>query len=62
LLRGHEYKRKTPPCDVEIAVGAFTHLTSSLPKAPVSIEFFASQCDHLRAALAGGPIRRSFDE
>ena len=40
------------PCHVEIAAGAFHAFDFIVPDAPVSLTFFASQCDHLRAALA----------
>ncbi len=49
-------------CHIEIAVGAFHTFDLIVPNAPVSLTFFASQCDHLRAALADGPTSRSFEE
>jgi acetyl esterase/lipase len=38
-------------CHQEIAVGAFHTFDLLIPNAPISLEFFASQCRHLRAAL-----------
>ena len=40
----------TPSHD-EVAVGAFHTFDLIAPKAPISRAFFASQCDHLRAAI-----------
>jgi hypothetical protein len=36
----------------EIAAGAFRVFDQLAPNAPISLAFFASQCAHLRAALA----------
>jgi hypothetical protein len=47
------------PCHVEIAVGAFHTFDLIVPDAPVSLTFFASQCDQLRAALADGQKARN---
>ena len=40
------------PVHEEIVPGAFHAFDQIADKAPVSVNFFASQCDHLRAALA----------
>ncbi len=40
------------PVHQEIVPGAFHAFDQIVEKAPVSAKFFASQCDHLRAALA----------
>lgn len=52
LEYGRRLNEAGTPCHVEIAVGAFHAFDLIAPKAPVSLTFFASQCDHLRAALA----------
>lgn len=49
---GRRLNEAGTPCHVEIAVGAFHAFDSIVPDAPVSLTFFASQCDRLRAALA----------
>jgi hypothetical protein len=36
----------------EIVPGAFHAVDQIADKAPISVKFFASQCDHLRDALA----------
>ncbi len=55
---GRRLNEAGTPCHVEIAVGAFHTFDLIVPDAPVSLTFFASQCDQLRAALAGGPKAR----
>jgi acetyl esterase/lipase len=40
------------PVHEEIAPGAFHAFDQIVAKAPISVNFFASQCDHLRAALS----------
>jgi acetyl esterase/lipase len=40
------------PVHEEIAPGAFHAFDQIADKAPISVKFFASQCDHLRDALA----------
>jgi acetyl esterase/lipase len=40
------------PVHEEIAQGAFHAFDQVADKAPISVKFFASQCDHLRGALA----------
>jgi acetyl esterase/lipase len=52
---GRRLNEAGTPCHVEVAVGAFHMFDFIVPGAPVSLTFFASQCDHLRAALADGP-------
>jgi acetyl esterase/lipase len=52
---GRRLNEAGTPCHVEIAVGAFHSFDLIVPDAPVSLTFFASQCDQLRAALADGP-------
>jgi acetyl esterase/lipase len=51
-----EYGRRLREADVpvheEIVPGAFHAFDQIADKAPISLNFFASQCDHLRAALA----------
>jgi len=42
------------PSHAEVAIGAFHTFDQWAPKAPISRVFFASQCDHLRAALVDG--------
>ncbi len=39
------------PCHQKIAVGAFHTFDVLIPNAPISLEFFASQCRYLRAAF-----------
>jgi acetyl esterase/lipase len=55
---GRRLNEAGTPCHVEIAVGAFHSFDLIVPDAPVSLTFFASQCDQLRAALADGPKAR----
>lgn len=43
------------PVHEEIAQGAFHGFDQIADKAPVSVRFFTSQCDHLRDALAAEP-------
>jgi len=40
------------PVHEEIVPGAFHAFDQIVDKAPVSVKFFASQCNHLRDALA----------
>ena len=49
---GRRLNEAGTPCHVEIAAGAFHSFDLIVPDAPVSLTFFASQCDQLRAALA----------
>lgn len=42
------------PCDVEVVSGAFHGFDLLMPKAPVSRQFFASQCASLRNAYEKG--------
>jgi len=55
---GRRLNEAGTPCHVEIAVGAFHAFDLIVPDATASLAFFASQCDHLRAALADDPKTR----
>jgi acetyl esterase/lipase len=50
---GRRLRAAGVPVYEEIAPGAFHAFDQIVQKAPVSVRFFASQCDHLRDALAG---------
>lgn len=52
LAYGRALRAAGVPCHDEIAVGAFHSFDQSAPNAPISLSFFACQCDHLRRALA----------
>lgn len=52
---GRRLNKAGTRCHVEIAVGAFHAFDFVVPDAPVSLTFFANQCDQLRAALADHP-------
>jgi acetyl esterase/lipase len=49
---GRRLREAGVPVHEEIAPGAFHAFDQIADKAPVSVRFFASQCDHLRQALA----------
>lgn len=49
---GQRLREASVPVHEEIAPGAFHAFDQTVDKAPVSVKFFASQCDHLRDALA----------
>jgi len=48
---GKRLRRAGVPCEVNVVPGAFHGFYSVAPEAPISREFFATQCDALRAAL-----------
>ena len=49
---GRRLREAGVPVHEEIVPGAFHAFDQIADKAPISVKFFASQCDHLRAALA----------
>ena len=52
LEYGQRLREAGVPVHEEIAPGAFHAFDQVADKAPISLKFFASQCDHLRKALA----------
>ncbi len=48
---GKRLRRAGVPCEVNVVPGGFHGFYSVAPDAPVSREFFATQCDALRAAF-----------
>jgi acetyl esterase/lipase len=48
---GKRLRHAGVPCEVNVVPGAFHGFSSVAPDAPVSREFFATQCDALRAAF-----------
>ena len=52
LEYGRRLREASVPVHEEIVPGAFHAFDQLVDKAPISVKFFASQCDHLRAALA----------
>lgn len=52
LAYAERLKAAGVPCQVEIVPGAFHGFDLIAPKLQVSQQFFGSQCDILRAALA----------
>ena len=49
---GRRLRDAGTPSHDEVAVGAFHIFDQVAPKAPISRALFASQCEHLRAALS----------
>jgi acetyl esterase/lipase len=49
---GRRLREAGVPVHEEIVPGAFHAFDQIADKAPISVQFFASQCDHLRSALA----------